>query len=88
MQEHHAFKVGIVLISQVPKTADLFFTQSPRLWVIKLELSKLKDPVKWEGEFPHLYGNFGASDVRSVQEFEREQGQSWTDHMSKTEWLI
>lgn len=72
----------------MPKTADLFFTQSQRLWVIKLELSKLEDPLKWENDFPHLYGNFGASDVQSIHEFEREEMESWASCMSQTEWLV
>ncbi|KAJ2967118.1 hypothetical protein NQ176_g9822 [Zarea fungicola] len=83
-------KDGFIHLStavQVPKTADLFFSEHTHLWVVKLELSKLSDPVKFEGGFPHLYGNFGALDVDSTTLFERNQGQSWADSMSTSSWL-
>lgn len=88
LKEYCATLPEIGLTSQVPQTADLFFKQSPRLWVIKLELSKLEDQLKWENGFPHLYGNFGAPDVLSIQEFERGEMQSWADCMSQTHWLV
>lgn len=72
---------------QVPKTADLFFTQYTKLWVVKLELAKLPGPVKFEDGFPHLYGNFGGRDVDSTSRFERNEGQSWADSMSTSSWL-
>lgn len=71
----------------MPKTADLFFAEHTKLWVIKLELSKLADPVKFEDSFPHLYGNFGARDVDSASRFEREQAQTWAESMSISSWL-
>ncbi|KAK3191850.1 hypothetical protein K4F52_001892 [Lecanicillium sp. MT-2017a] len=83
-------KDGFVHLStaeQVPKTADLFFTELSCLWVVKLEVSRLADPLKWEGGFPHLYGNFGAREVESVSRFERADGQKWAESMSYTDWL-
>ncbi|KAJ6780989.1 hypothetical protein PWT90_08221 [Aphanocladium album] len=72
---------------QVPNTAGLFFSNDTKLWIVKLELSKLADPVKFEDGFPHLYGNFGARDVDSISRFERNDGQSWADSMSASSWL-
>ncbi|KAK5987195.1 hypothetical protein PT974_11316 [Cladobotryum mycophilum] len=83
-------KDGFVHLStatQVPKTADLFFTKTSDLWLIKLELTKLADPLKWEGGFPHLYGNFGAVDVQSLTKFERGQDQKWSESMNASTWL-
>ncbi|KAJ4022343.1 hypothetical protein NW752_000453 [Fusarium irregulare] len=73
--------------SQVPKTADLFFTKATSLWVIKLEYVQFADSMKWEGGFPHLYGNFGADHVDSIEKFAREQDQTWGEVMAKSNWL-
>ncbi|KAL7923588.1 hypothetical protein ACQKWADRAFT_288715 [Trichoderma austrokoningii] len=83
-------KDGFVHLStavQVPNTADLFFAEAPALWVVKFKLEKLADPVKWEGGFPHLYGNFGARDVVSFAKFERREEQRWVDWMLAADWL-
>lgn len=58
---------------------------------MKLELAKWGDAVRFEGEgtgFPHLYGNFGANDVLSVEKFERSEGQTWSQSMAKSAWLV
>ncbi|KAM0303140.1 hypothetical protein ACHAPM_003932 [Fusarium culmorum] len=74
--------------SQVPKTADLFFTKASSLWIIKLEYAQFAtDSMKWEGGYPHLYGNFGAENVDSVEKFIREQDQTWGQVMEKSSWL-
>ncbi|POR31851.1 Uncharacterized protein TPAR_07955 [Tolypocladium paradoxum] len=73
--------------TQAPLTADRFFSTVSNLWLIKFELAKFVDPIKWEGGFPHLYGNFGAKDVYSVQEFERAGNQSWAESMGASSWL-
>ncbi|RGP77823.1 hypothetical protein FLONG3_4057 [Fusarium longipes] len=73
--------------SQVPKTADLFFTNSSSLWVIKLDYAQFADSMKWEGGFPHLYGNFGADNVDSVEKFVRQQDQTWGQVMGESIWL-
>ncbi|KAF5246116.1 hypothetical protein FANTH_7023 [Fusarium anthophilum] len=73
--------------TQVPKTAELFFTGSSSLWVIKLEFKQFADSVRWEGGFPHLYGNFGAENVDSTVKFVREESQTWDEVMAKSEWL-
>jgi uncharacterized protein (DUF952 family) len=72
---------------QVPKTADLFFTKTSSLWVIKLEYSQFAESTKWEGGFPHLYGNFGADNVDTVEKFVREQDQTWGQVMETSSWL-
>ncbi|EGX93624.1 hypothetical protein CCM_04999 [Cordyceps militaris CM01] len=79
--------VHLSTAEQVPKTAGLFFTEHTKLWVIKLELSKLSDPVKFEDGYPHLYGNFGALEVDSTSRFEREQTQTWADSLGASSWL-
>lgn len=71
----------------MPLTADRFFSTVSNLWLIKFELAKFVDPIKWEGGFPHLYGNFGAKDVHSVQKFERAESQSWAESMGASSWL-
>ncbi|KAH7326096.1 hypothetical protein B0I35DRAFT_474790 [Stachybotrys elegans] len=76
--------------TQVPQTADLFFTSASELWIMKLELAKWGPAIKWEGEgdgFPHLYGNFGKDDVLSVEKFEREEGKEWSVAMTTSSWL-
>ncbi|KAM0552570.1 hypothetical protein ACHAPJ_007899 [Fusarium lateritium] len=73
--------------TQVPKTADLFFTKASSLWVIKLEFTQFGGSIKWEGGFPHLYGNFGANNVETVEKFAREESQTWGEVMAKSEWL-
>ncbi|KAM0664213.1 hypothetical protein MY8738_003376 [Beauveria namnaoensis] len=83
-------KDGFVHLStatQVPQTADLFFAEHTKLWVVKLELSKLSDPVKFENGYPHLYGNFGALEIDSISRFERNQEQTWADSMGTSSWL-
>ncbi|KAK0759000.1 LOW QUALITY PROTEIN: hypothetical protein N5P37_008487 [Trichoderma harzianum] len=79
--------VHLSTATQVPNTADLFFTEATELWLIKLELAKLADPLKWEDGFPHLYGNFGAADVQSLEKFERKEGQKWSEGMKASYWL-
>ncbi|KAH6609627.1 hypothetical protein Trco_002973 [Trichoderma cornu-damae] len=79
--------VHLSTASQVPNTADLFFANASTLWLIKLELAKLADPLKWESGFPHLYGNFGAVDVQSLEKFERKEGQKWSESMESATWL-
>ncbi|RKU46570.1 hypothetical protein DL546_004100 [Coniochaeta pulveracea] len=79
--------------SQVPKTADLFFTHSNSIWLFKIPLAKFsQEKVKWEdaGEstFPHLYGNFGGSDVEDVSEFKRQDGMTWGQVFQESGWLV
>ncbi|KAM0254031.1 hypothetical protein ACHAP5_000017 [Fusarium lateritium] len=73
--------------TQVPKTADLFFTCASSLWVIKLEFAQFDDSLKWEDSFPHLYGNFGAKNVDSVDKFVRQENQTWGEVMRESKWL-
>jgi uncharacterized protein (DUF952 family) len=70
----------------VPLTCDRFFSAASALWLLKFQLELFKHPIKWEGGFPHLYGNFGAGDVVSVQKFERGEGETWAKSMSGP-WL-
>lgn len=72
---------------QVPNTANLFYNDSTALWVVKMELAKLSHPTKWENGFPHLYGNFGADNVVSVEKFEKKEGKTWPGSMQESAWL-
>lgn len=89
---------------QVPITASFFFAAHTTLYLIKIRRAALegKDEVRWDDPpddndgCPHLYGNFGAAEVDSVQGFERRvggegegqgQGQSWEEVFAKSAWL-
>ncbi|PSR97660.1 hypothetical protein BD289DRAFT_450787 [Coniella lustricola] len=93
---------------QVPITAGLFFASHTTLWLIKIRLAALTaepatgNMVKWDDPpndndgCPHLYGNFGAVEVDSVQEFERKTGcsaggygqdEEWKDVFAASKWL-
>jgi uncharacterized protein (DUF952 family) len=80
--------VLILLYLQVPGTADLFFTEANNLWVIKLVFDKFKQVTKWEDGFPHLHGNFGLNEVDSVEKFERQSNQKWSEVMKGSHWLV
>ncbi|KAK8056425.1 hypothetical protein PG993_001652 [Apiospora rasikravindrae] len=86
---------------QVPKIADMFFTQASRLWVLKLRFSPpFAEKTRWEGPMDgcvHLYGEFGAADVEDAKEFTRSSGvwvggdESWAATMTQRDgehaWL-
>ncbi|KAH8170588.1 hypothetical protein LIA77_09369 [Sarocladium implicatum] len=74
--------------TQVPGTADLFFTKFTDLWVLKLLAGKFEQSTKWEGGFPHLYGNFGSDEVESVERFQRPEGKEWKEVMADSTWLV
>ncbi|KAK9445687.1 hypothetical protein VB005_00801 [Metarhizium brunneum] len=72
---------------QIPLTCDRFFSATSALWVLKFQLDQFADPIKWEGGFPHLYGNFGGRNVLAVQKFQRDEGKTWIEIMSASPWL-
>ncbi|KAF7545695.1 hypothetical protein G7Z17_g8983 [Cylindrodendrum hubeiense] len=83
-------KDGFVHLStatQVPGTSDLFFKDVSSLWVAKLRFVDFAESIKWEGGFPHLYDNFGADVVDSVENFVKPEGQTWASVMRTSEWL-
>ncbi|KAJ4327336.1 hypothetical protein N0V84_002235 [Fusarium piperis] len=73
--------------TQVPKTANLFFNKASSLWIVKLGFEQFTGSIKWEGGFPHLYGNFGADNVDSVEKFVRAEDQTWGQAMESSSWL-
>jgi uncharacterized protein (DUF952 family) len=79
--------VHLSTATQVPQTGDLFFKDATNLWIVKLDLANFEKDVKWENGFPHLYSNFGAAGVESVQGFERKEGQTWAQCMAESTWL-
>lgn len=54
---------------------------------MKLEFAKVQSNIKWEDGFPHLYANFGAAEVVSVNKFTRSGDKKWTDEMEASSWL-
>ncbi|KAI5462451.1 hypothetical protein BGZ63DRAFT_423706 [Mariannaea sp. PMI_226] len=83
-------KDGFIHLStatQVPGTCGLFFTEASSLWIAKLRFADFASDVKWEGGFPHLYGNFGIDYVDSVQQFTRPEAQTWAEVMKDSTWL-
>ncbi|TWU79170.1 hypothetical protein ED733_008877 [Metarhizium rileyi] len=72
---------------QTPLTCDRFFSGASTLWVFKFQLDRFADPIRWEGGFPHLYGNFGGKDVLSVQKFDKDNVKTWAEVMSISSWL-
>lgn len=75
------------MLRQVPNTCDLFFNHVADLWVLKLEFAKVQAATKWEGGFPHLYGNFGANEVVSSHNFVRKGSEKWSEAMKGSSWL-
>ncbi|KUI72855.1 hypothetical protein VM1G_08591 [Cytospora mali] len=97
LDKHDGF-VHLSTSWQVPITADLFFTGHTTLHLIKIRLAPLESQVKWDDPpndndgCPHLYGNFGAADVESVERFERSGGEgqsrkSWKEVFASSGWL-
>ena len=56
--------------------------------MLKLVAGKFEEATKWEGGFPHLYGNFGSEEVDSIEKFERPEGKSWKEIMESSTWLV
>ncbi|OTB09047.1 hypothetical protein M426DRAFT_316341 [Hypoxylon sp. CI-4A] len=87
-------KDGFVHLStgtQIPITADLFFTEATKIWVIKLRFApKFHAATTWEVEgCPHLYGNFSSDDVQDVRELARLDGKTWKESLqSESGWLV
>ncbi|KAI0390861.1 hypothetical protein F5Y17DRAFT_461358 [Xylariaceae sp. FL0594] len=81
--------VHLSIASQIPITADLFFTQHTSIHVLKLRFKPAFHPItNWDTPgCPHLYGNFGSEDVVDVKEFVRSGGgeESWKEAMARQE---
>ncbi|KAH6899914.1 hypothetical protein B0T10DRAFT_554467 [Thelonectria olida] len=83
-------KDGFIHLStgiQVPATSALFFDSASSLWVAKLRFADFASDIKWEGGFPHLYGNFGSDNVDSVHQFDKVEGQNWAEVLEHSTWL-
>lgn len=73
--------------SQVPITANLFFSQADRLWVLKLRTKDLDGRVEYPPELgsaaPHLHGSkkgLGKGNIEQVIEMRRNgEGREWKD---------
>ncbi|KZT10947.1 uncharacterized protein LAESUDRAFT_672550 [Laetiporus sulphureus 93-53] len=89
---------------QVPNTLKWFFTNEPRVYVLRIPYDPLEDKIRWEdpkaevcgprggeGMFPHLYNDLklGSTEVESVAVWERKEGESWDDVINRArEWLV
>ncbi|KAI0930493.1 hypothetical protein AcV5_007184 [Taiwanofungus camphoratus] len=89
---------------QVPNTLKWFFTDEPRVYVLRLPYDALEPKIRWEdpkaevcgprggeGMFPHLYNGLkvGRNEVDSVQTWEREEGEGWDEVLKRAEtWLV
>jgi uncharacterized protein (DUF952 family) len=71
--------VHLSTATQVPTTCTLFFADFPAVWIVELDLASFGSLVKFEESMPHLYGNFGAADVKAVHKFERPEGKTWVE---------
>ncbi|KAK7744603.1 hypothetical protein SLS53_003489 [Cytospora paraplurivora] len=90
---------GFVHLSTARQATGLYFTAHTTLYLIKIRRAALKGEVRWDDPpndndgCPHLYGNFGAADVESVQRFERAEGkeggegQGWKEVFASSAWL-
>ncbi|KAI1824297.1 hypothetical protein F4861DRAFT_539179 [Xylaria intraflava] len=77
--------VHLSTATQIPDTADLFFTGAKTLWVLKVRFRpEFHGVTTWEvSGCPHLYGNFGAEEVEGTKAFSRSEGESWKDAMKR-----
>ncbi|KAH7025739.1 uncharacterized protein B0I36DRAFT_329035 [Microdochium trichocladiopsis] len=82
--------VHLSTAQQVPGTLNLFFKSTASLYILRVPYDKIGAQTKWENTFPHLYGNFGADEVESFEEFKREDGEeSWDKAVERQKaWLI
>ncbi|KAG7440658.1 uncharacterized protein BT62DRAFT_575241 [Guyanagaster necrorhizus] len=94
-------KDGFIHLSdanQVPKTADLFFAECEKLWLLQLDTEVVKAAggrFVWAENLPgcvHLYGNgvdtwdgarLGEGTVRDSRKFTRLGEETWVDGMRK-----
>ncbi|KAI1167682.1 hypothetical protein F5B18DRAFT_397501 [Nemania serpens] len=77
--------VHLSIATQIPTTASLFFKESTTLWVLKIRFKpEFYATTTWEVQgCPHLYGNFGATDVEDGRAFSRSEGESWGAAMER-----
>ncbi|KAK0204329.1 hypothetical protein DFS33DRAFT_1338599 [Desarmillaria ectypa] len=84
--------------SQVPKTADLFFSECDKVWLLQLDTEVVKTEggcFLWAENLPgcvHLYGKgkdtwggarLGEGTIRDSREFTKLGEASWADNMMK-----
>ncbi|KAF9491643.1 hypothetical protein BDN71DRAFT_1452487 [Pleurotus eryngii] len=89
---------------QVPGTLKQFFTNEPRMYVLRIPIRAIEKDVRWEapsvpvsrdgvgdGTFPHLYSEkLGSAEVESVALWEKGEG-TWDKALGTEEvvsWLI
>lgn len=56
---------------QVPGTIDRFFNSETGLVMVTLDTDEFGDHVKWENDFPHIYGALTLEDVVEATPYEQ-----------------
>ncbi|KAF7437380.1 hypothetical protein PC9H_004219 [Pleurotus ostreatus] len=89
---------------QVPGTLKLFFTDEPRMYVLRIPIKAIEKDLRWEAPsvpvsgdgdvestFPHLYNRtLGSAEVESVALWEKGEG-TWDNVLGTeevTSWLF
>ncbi|KAG5648684.1 hypothetical protein DXG03_000030 [Asterophora parasitica] len=89
--------------AQLPQTLGRYFAKENKLYILRLEYTRIEKVIRWEdpggqtpgeigaeGVFPHLYndGQLGMGEVESVFEVEKD-GNNWDLNKIKAlEWLL
>lgn len=84
---------------QIPGTADRFFSDVPRLVILKVHSKPIEPLLKWEAPpdsdpaagsdllFPHVYGEIGWTSVDSVHNLTKED-RTWSQILQDEHWLV
>jgi len=88
---------------QIPGTLKHFFTDDPRVYVLRIPYDRVEKDIRWEdpkaevcgerggeGMFPHLYngGRVGSAEVESVKLVEKT-GSGWDEALERIRpWLV
>jgi uncharacterized protein (DUF952 family) len=100
-------KDGFIHLSdanQIPITADLFFSNTSTIWLLKVSSAKVEEEkgrLTWPEGLPgcvHLYGEttgtwarLGQGTVVDVKKYEKMPGEKWLDALKELDdakWLV
>ncbi|KAF2094350.1 hypothetical protein NA57DRAFT_80163 [Rhizodiscina lignyota] len=86
-------KDGFIHLSdakQIPITANLFFKDSPQLWILKVSTADMGSKLDWPDELTgcaHLFdGSLGKHNVFDVKSWHRQDEKGW-DTLLVDDWL-
>ena len=90
--------------NQIPITADLFFSSTKAIWLLKISSAKVQEEngrLTWPEGLPgciHLYGEtegtwarLGDGTVVDTKKYTKEEDQKWIDTLKESEdadWLV